>query len=85
MKLNRFLPGVVAGVVLGGAVTAFAASRTYQYTGSVKDTSKTQLSVDKGGEVWDFVVDEGTKGANVKPGDKVTVTYRMLATRVEKK
>jgi hypothetical protein len=85
MKLDRFLPGVAAGIVLGGAVTALAAGRTYQYSGSVKDASKTQLSVDKGGEVWDFVVDESTKGADVKAGDKVTVTYRMLATRVEKK
>jgi hypothetical protein len=85
MKLERFLPGVAAGMVLGGAVTAFAATRTYQYTGAVKDASKTQLSVDKGGEIWDFVLDEGTKGADVKAGDKVTVTYRMLATRIEKK
>lgn len=86
MKLDRFLPGLTAGLVLGGAATAFAATRTYQYTGVLKDATKTQISVDKGGEVWDFVVDPGTTGSvGAKPGSKVTVTYRMHATRIDTK
>jgi hypothetical protein len=85
MKRVGFLPGIVAGVLLGGAVTAFATTRTYQYTGTVKDVGSTQLSVDKAGEVWDFAVNGDTKGADVKSGEKVTVTYRMLATKIERK
>ena len=84
MRRVGFLPGVVAGVLLGGAVTAFATTRAYQYTGTVKDVGTTQLSIDKGGDVWDFVVNGDTKGADVKSGEKVTVTYRMLATKIER-
>ncbi|MFT3770450.1 MAG: hypothetical protein QM820_33905 [Minicystis sp.] len=86
MKLDRFLPGLVAGVLLGGAVTAYAAAKTYQYTGSVVSADAKQINVDKGGDVWEFTVDGDTKGAlDTKKGDKVTVTYRMFATKIEKK
>jgi hypothetical protein len=86
MKLTRFSQGLAAGIVLGAAVTGFAATHNYQYTGIVKEVSPSKLDVSKGSEVWDFVVDETTKGGHeVREGDHVTVTYRMLATKVEKK
>lgn len=78
--------GTLAGLVLGGAVTAWAAAKTYQYTGSVTEVSDKMLSVDKNGEVWEFALDADSKGSgSIKKGDKVTVTYRMFATRIEKK
>jgi hypothetical protein len=86
MKLTRFSQGLAAGLVLGAAVTGYATTRNYQYTGTVKEVSSAKLDVVKGGEVWDFFLDDATKGSSdVKPGDHVTVTYRMLATKVEKK
>jgi hypothetical protein len=86
MKFTRFSQGFAAGLVLGAAVTGFAATHNYQYTGTVKEVSPSKLDVDKGGQVWDFVLDEATKGGHeVREGDHVTVTYRMLATKVEKK
>jgi hypothetical protein len=85
MKLDRFLPGVAVGAIAGSALAANAAVKTYHYTGVVRQVSPTEIVVDKGGEAWDFVVDGATAGAEVKGGDKVTVTYRMLATRVDKK
>jgi hypothetical protein len=86
MKFTRFSQGLAAGLVLGAAVTGFAATRNYQYTGTVKGVSPSRLDVEKGSEVWDFVLDEATKGGHeVREGDRVTVTYRMLATKVEKK
>ena len=86
MKLMHHVAGIASGFVLGAAASAFAAPHAYQYTGVVTATSSTKLDVDKGGEVWDFAVDESTRGAHdVKSGDKVTVTYRMLATHVDKK
>lgn len=86
MKLDSFLPGLCAGVVLSVAVAAFAAPKTYQYTGIVADSPPKQLNVDKGGDVWEFALDGDTKGStDVKKGDKVTVTYRMFATKIEKK
>lgn len=86
MKLDRFLPGLVMGALLGGGMTAYATTKTYQYTGTVVAADAKQISVDKGGDVWDFTLDGETKGAlDTKKGDKVTVTYRMHATKIEKK
>lgn len=86
VKLNRFVPGLVAGVLLGGGVSAYAAAKTYQYTGTVTQADAKQISVDKGGDIWEFAVNGDTKGTlNTKKGDKVTVTYRMFATKIEKK
>ncbi|HVY61561.1 MAG TPA: hypothetical protein VHF22_07900 [Planctomycetota bacterium] len=86
MKLDRFLPGLAAGLVLGGAVSAFAIAKTYQWTGEVTEASKKQIDVQKGDETWEFAIDSDTKGdLDAKKGDKVTVTYRMYATKIEKK
>ena len=83
---RSFVLGVVAGTVMTAAAGAWAAAKTYQYTGSVTAVSDKQLSVDKGGEVWDFALDADSKGAaGLKAGDKVTVTYRMFVTRIDKK
>lgn len=84
-KMDRFLPGLAAGLLLSGAMSAFATAKTYQYTGRVKDMSKTEIDVDKGGDIWKFAIDDHTMGGQeAKTGDSVTVTYRMYATRVEK-
>jgi hypothetical protein len=86
MQKNRFVPGLAMGLVLGAAMTAYAASKTYQYTGVVTETNPKQINVDKGGDVWEFAVDSDTKGdLDAKKGDKVTVTYRMFAMKIEKK
>lgn len=86
MKLDRFLPGLAMGAVLGAALTAVAAPKTYQYTGAVTQADAKQINVDKGGDVWEFAIDGDTKGTlDAKKGDKVTVTYRMYATKIEKK
>jgi hypothetical protein len=86
MKLNRFVPGLVAGVLLGGGVSAYAAAKTYQFTGNVTQADAKQITVDKNGEISEFAIDSDTKGTlDAKKGDKVTVTYRMYATKIEKK
>jgi hypothetical protein len=84
--MKGFAAGMVAGAVLTGAVGAYAASKTYQFTGAVTAVDAKELSVDKGGDIWSFALDSDTKGgAGIKAGDKVTVTYRMFATKIEKK
>ena len=84
---KKFIAGVVIGMLMGGTFGALAASKTYQYTGEVKEVTAKQLSVDKGGEIWDFALDADSKGdlKGLKAGEKVTVTYRMFATKIEKK
>jgi hypothetical protein len=74
------LMAVVASLSIGAAV------KQYQATGAVTDVDakgKT-MSVDKGGEIWQFST-EGLKDMKAKKGDKVTVYYQMIAKKVEMK
>src|SRR5437763_16956868 len=72
MTFNRFLPGLAVGLVLGGTVAAFAAAKTYQWTGEVTEVNKKQINVQKGDETWELAIDSDTKGdLDAKKGDKV--------------
>jgi hypothetical protein len=83
----------VVAIVVVLAVLAIVASwsmaagpKQYQWTGTVTDVdpkAKT-MSVDKGGDVWEFST-EGLKDLKVKKGDKVTVYYITIARKVEAK
>jgi hypothetical protein len=60
-----------------------AAGKTYQFTGVVKANDGGTLTVEKSAmEVWTFDTGKDTKGT-AKVGDKVTVYYTMMATRIE--
>ncbi len=64
-------------------VGAYAAAKTYQFTGIVKTVEGDTFTVQKSAsETWEFTKDASTKGT-VKVGDKVTVHYKMIATDVE--
>jgi hypothetical protein len=81
---------VFAGILVLMAVVASlsigAALRQYQATGTVTevDAKAKMLSVDKGGEIWQFST-QGLKDMKAKKGDKVTVYYQMIAKKVEMK
>lgn len=63
--------------------TAYAAAKTYQFTGVVKTVQGDTFTVQKSAtETWEFSKDAATKGT-VKVGDRVTVHYRMVATDIE--
>lgn len=65
--------------VLGG----YAATKSYQFTGTVKNIDGTTLTVEKSAkETWTFDTSKDTKGTP-KVGDKVTVQYKMVATDIE--
>jgi hypothetical protein len=86
---NRFLVAFLAVLVSGGLVVTLsmaAAPKQYQWTGTVTeiDAKDKTMSVDKGGEVWQFST-EGLKDAKVKKGDKVTVHYVAIAKKIEMK
>jgi hypothetical protein len=75
---------VVIALVVTGSMAA--GPKQYQWTGTVTDVdakAKT-LSVDKGGEIWEFST-EGLKDLKAKKGDKVTVYYTSTARKVEVK
>ena len=65
--------------------SAYAATKSYQFTGTVKTVQGTTFTVEKSAtETWEFSTDAATKGTP-KVGDKVTVKYRMIATDIEAK
>ena len=72
---------LVAAAVAGG----YAASKSYQFTGTVKATDGGMLTVEKTAkETWQFEMPKDVKGT-AKVGDKVTVYYKMVATEIEAK
>lgn len=70
------------------AAPAFAAGPdAYQVTGVVKEANADTITVvkDHGGKKENFEIARGGDTTEVKPGDKVTVYYKMTATKVEVK
>ena len=79
----RKIAAVFLLVVMALAYTAYAAVKTYQFTGVVKTVTGDTFTVEKSAkETWEFTKDASTKGA-VKVGDRVTVHYKMVATDIE--
>ena len=71
---------LVAAAVAGG----YAASKSYQFTGTVKATDGGMLTVEKTAkETWQFELAKDTKGGAPKVGDRVTVHYKMVTTEIE--
>lgn len=65
---------------------AAPAAMAYQVTGPVLEVTDTKLVVEKGKEKWEIARDKDTKvTGELKKGAKVTVEYRMTATRIENK
>jgi hypothetical protein len=85
---SRALVAVVAlfGLIVAIASLSSAAAKQYQFTGTITevDAKAKTISVDKGGDVWEFATD-GLKDLKVKKGDKVTIHYQMIAKKVEAK
>ena len=78
--------GLIALLTFVATLAIAAGPKSYQWTGTVTDVDakgKT-VSVDKGGEIWEFST-EGVKDLKVKKGDKVTVHYQAIAKKIEVK
>ena len=74
-------------VILVVPALVFAASvKTYQVTGPVLEVSDNMIAVQKGADRWEIARDQDTKvTGDLKVGAKVTIEYRMTATKVEAK
>jgi hypothetical protein len=76
---------VILALTLGFEMGVTAAVKTYQFTGTVKVSDAGTLTVEKSAkETWTFETGKDTKGT-AKVGDRVTVTYKMVATDIESK
>jgi hypothetical protein len=86
---SRFVMVVLALLVAVGLVVTLsmaAGPKQYQWTGTVTevDAKAKTLTVDKGGDIWEFST-EGMKDLKAKKGDKVTVYYVAIAKKIEMK
>ncbi len=66
---------------------AFAAAvKTYQVTGPVLEVTDDMIAVKKGADRWEIARAADTKvTGDLKVGSKVTIEYRMVATKVDVK
>lgn len=70
--------GFAALMLFAGAALA------YQVTGPVLEVTDGKIVVEKGKEKWEIARDKDTKvTGELKKGSRVTVEYRMTATKIE--
>lgn len=85
MKRSMILAGLAACQLLW-AQGAFAAAKVYQVSGPIVEVSDKLIVIQKGDDRWELDRDADTKiVGELKVGQKVTVYYRMQATKVESK
>jgi hypothetical protein len=80
------LLGLLMGSLFLASVATAAGPKDYQVTGPVLDLSDDVITVQKGNEKWEVGRDKSTKiDGDLKKGSKVTIHYKMNATKVEVK
>ena len=77
---------VVAIIGLFSSVAFAAPIKTYQVTGPVLEVTSDMVAVKKGKDRWEIALSPDTKvTGDLKVGSKVTIEYRMTATKVDVK
>ena len=83
-RANRTLCLAALSLALLLPTRAFAAAKTYQVTGPILELSDKMIVIQKGKDRWEIDRDADTKiDGELKVGEKVTIHYRMTATKVE--
>ncbi len=83
--MNKVISGLTLSTVLI-ASSAFAATRSYQVTGPVLESNDKVIVIQKGNDRWELERTPGTKiSGNLKTGEKVTISYSMVASDIEVK
>jgi len=79
--------GLALAALLVLPVANFAESvNTYQVTGPILELTASKIVVQKNDEKWEIARDANTKiQGDLKVGAKVTIQYRMSATKIEVK
>ena len=86
MKKLTLLSIAAASLVLVPCSSFAASPNTYQVTGPILEVNDKFIAVQKGNDRWEIARDAALKtNAELKVGDKVTITYTMKATKVEVK
>ena len=92
-KSRLFFTFLIAVLFLGAAILfaataakSAAAPDRYQVTGPVLEGNDSMIAVQKGKDRWELARDASTQvTGDLKVGAKVTVFYRMVATKIEVK
>ena len=82
--MKKLVLMIVAAMLV--ASVAFAAGKTYQFTGKVLEIKDNVIVVEKGKEKFEMTKDANTKiKGDLKVGAKVTVQYESRAAEIEVK
>ena len=83
--MKRIL-AVVAIIGLFSSAAFAGPVKTYQVTGPVLEVTSDMVAVKKGSERWEIALGPDTNvTGDLKVGSKVTIEYRMTATKVDVK
>jgi ribosomal 50S subunit-recycling heat shock protein len=86
MKKLTGLAAAAAALMIFACGSFAASPNTYEVTGPILEVNDAFIAVQKGKERWEIARDAALKtNAELKVGDKVTITYTMKATKVEVK
>lgn len=76
----------VIALMFVASVTFASGPKSYQVTGPVLEVKGDVIVVQKGNDKWEVTKDASTKIAgDLKVGSKVTIDYKMTATKIEVK
>src|SRR4051812_11426685 len=77
---------VTAGLLASSNAWAKGNAKEYQVTGPVLSVEDNVVTVQKDDEKWEIEITSDTKvEGKLKPGEKVTIYYHMVASKVDKK
>jgi hypothetical protein len=77
---------VVAIIGLFSSIAFASPIKTYQVTGPVLEVTSDMVAVQKGSDHWEIALGPDTNvTGDLKVGSKVTIEYRMTATKVDVK
>jgi hypothetical protein len=82
----RRILAVLAVIGFFSSVAFAGPVKTYQVTGPVLEVTGDMVAVQKGKDRWEIALGPDTKvTGDLKVGSKVTIEYRMAATKVDVK
>ena len=77
---------IIGALLICSSLVFAAGPKTYQVTGPVLEIKSDTITVQKGQEKWEIAKDTTTKvTGDLKVGSKVTIEYKMTATKIEVK
>jgi hypothetical protein len=77
---------ITAGLLAPASAMAKGKAKEYQVTGPVVSVEDNVVTVQKDEEKWEIELGPDAKvDGKLKPGEKVTIYYHMVANKVEKK